>query len=62
MKPHDNTDSVRIDKVLMTKIREIAKKKGQTIAGYIGVHLSKQVDRDWVKLKAKEDGFQQSKS
>ena len=58
MNPHDNTDSVRIDKELVKKIREISKKKGQTIAGYIGVHLSKQVDRDWGKLKDKLDGLQ----
>lgn len=62
MKPHDNTKSVRIDKPLVEKIAKIAKLRGQTIAGYIGVHLSKQVDRDWVKFQEKSNGFQQSKT
>lgn len=58
MKLHDNTKSVRIDKALVEKITKIAKTKGQTIAGYIGVHLSKQVDRDWVKFQEKKNGLQ----
>jgi hypothetical protein len=59
MKLHDNTKSVRIDKRLVDKISQIAKSKGQTIAGYISVHLSKPVDRDWIKYNEKINGLQQ---
>ena len=44
------TDSIRIDKDLLDKIRSIAKSKGQTISGYINLNLSKIVDRQWVKI------------
>lgn len=44
------TDSIRIDKDLLDKIRFIAKSKGQTISGYINLNLSKIVDRQWVKI------------
>jgi len=43
------TDSIRIDKDLLEKIRIISKDKGQTISGYINVNLSKVVDRQWYK-------------
>ena len=46
------TESVRIDKDLLAKIRSISKKRGQTIAGYINVNLEKIVERDWNKLDA----------
>jgi len=62
MKQRETTDSVRIDKELMNKIRQIAKKKGQTIAGYINTHLSLPVGRDWVKLQEKINGLQQTKN
>ena len=58
MDVHHNTESLRLNKDLMQKIREIAKNKRQTISGYIEINLLKTVDRDWRKLKAKEDGFQ----
>jgi len=44
------TESVRISKDLLEKIKYISKSKGQTIAGYINVNISKQVDRDWAKF------------
>ena len=62
MKQQETTDSVRIDSGLVEKIRQIAKSKGQTIAGYINVHLSRQVERDWVKFNEKKNGLQQSKN
>jgi predicted transcriptional regulator len=62
MDVHHNTESLRLNKDLMQKIREIAKSKRQTISGYIEINLLKTVDRDWRKLKEKEDGFQQSKN
>ncbi len=60
MKQHEATDSVRINKDLFTKIKQIAKSKRQTYAGYIELHLQKQVERDWQKLHAVKDGLQQS--
>ena len=53
-----STKAVRTDKALLEKIRKIAKVKGQTIAGYINVHLERPVERDWVKYKEKIDGLQ----
>lgn len=47
------TESVRVDKELLAKIRHIAKKRGQTIAGYINVNLDKIVQRDWQKFDEK---------
>ena len=58
MKQHEVTDSVRINKELFAKIKEIAKAKRQTYAGYIELHLQKQVDRDWKRLHPTQDGLQ----
>ena len=44
------TESVRISKDLLEKIKHISKSKGQTIVGYINVNISKQVDKDWSKF------------
>lgn len=55
MKQHEATDSVRMDKVLLAKIREVAKAKRQTIAGYIELKLQATVERDWQKLHAVKD-------
>ena len=52
---HDTTSSIRIDKDILNKIREISKTKGQTISGYINVILRKQVERDWQKFKLTPD-------
>jgi predicted DNA-binding protein len=49
------TDSVRLSKEMLDKIRYIAKSKGQTISGYINISLSKQVDRDWSKFIDKNE-------
>lgn len=62
MKQHETTDSVRIDKALVEKIREVSKSKGQTMAGYINLKLQPSVERDWGKLKKKIDGLQQNQS
>lgn len=48
------TDSVRIDKELLDKVRVLAKTKGQTLSGYINVNLSKIVNRDWLKVNNAE--------
>jgi predicted DNA-binding protein len=51
----NTTDSVRLSKEMLDKIRYIAKSKGQTISGYINISLGKQVDRDWVKFIEKNE-------
>lgn len=50
----ETTDSVRIDKELLDKIRTIAKTKGQTISGFININLNKLVDRQWQKHSSVE--------
>jgi hypothetical protein len=45
----NTTESVRIDRDILEKIKVISKLRGQTISGYINVHLSKTVDRHWLK-------------
>jgi hypothetical protein len=52
---NDTTNTVRIDKDILDKIRYIAKTKGQTILGYINVNLKKQVDKDWARFQNKID-------
>lgn len=42
-------ESIRIDKELLDRIKVISKNKGQTISGYINVHLYNVVDRHWHK-------------
>jgi len=44
------SNTVKIDKDLLEKIRYIAKSKGQTISGYIRLCLEKQVTKDWMKF------------
>jgi hypothetical protein len=46
----NTTESIRIDKDLLDKIKVIAKSKGQTISGYINVNLYKIVDRQFTKV------------
>lgn len=54
MSQMSQTDSVRIDKELLDKVRVLAKAKGQTLSGYINVNLSKTVNRDWLKTNNAE--------
>lgn len=54
MELQKTTESIRIDKDLLEKIRHISKAKGQTISGYINSNLNKQVDRDWAKFENKK--------
>lgn len=53
--PHETTESVRIDKDLLDRIKVIAKTKGQTISGYINVNLLRTVDRHWLKIVNQND-------
>lgn len=55
MKQHDNTDSIRVDKAMLAKVKVIAKQKGQTIQGYFYANLIKKVDKDWEKCKPKDN-------
>lgn len=45
------TESVKIDKELLAKIKVIAKSKGQTISGYINLNLQKPVDKHWLQTQ-----------
>ena len=56
MKQHEATDSMRINKDLLNKIREVAKSKRQSIAGYVELKLHLLVERDWKKLQDKTNG------
>jgi len=49
------TDSVRISKEILDKIKSISKSKGQTISGYINIVLGKQVDKDWSKFQTSNE-------
>lgn len=49
------TDSVRINKEILDKVRVISKSKGQTISGYINAIMDKQVSRDWLKFNSKNE-------
>ena len=60
--PHETTESVRIDKELLEKIKIIAKAKGFTISGYINVNLYKTVDRHWLKTLSTSDKKSNSKN
>lgn len=60
MPQQTTTDSIRIDKDILDKIRYIAKSKGQTISGFINVNLSKVVDRAWHKFESKSDAKKSS--
>lgn len=54
------TDSIRIDKDLLDKIRYLSKSRGQTISGFVNVNLSKVVDRLWHKFESKSDAKKSS--
>lgn len=56
MKQHEATDSVRVNKELFAKIKEIAKSKKQTYSGYMELKLTPIVERDWKKLHPDNNG------
>jgi len=49
------TESIRIDKELLKKIKLISKLKGQTISGYINFNIKKIVERHWLQSINKKD-------
>jgi len=50
MKPQSTTESTRIDKMVLDAIKIIIPTTGQTITGYINLHLRKQVEKDLLKM------------
>lgn len=52
--PNTSSESVRIDKDLLEKIRLISKSRGQTITGFINVSLAKIVERHWNKFSSND--------
>jgi antitoxin component of RelBE/YafQ-DinJ toxin-antitoxin module len=50
MKPQSTTESTRIDKELLDAIKLIILTTGQTITGYINIHLRKQIEKDLLKM------------
>lgn len=50
MRPQSTTESTRIDKELLDAIKLIVPTTGQTITGYINIHLRKQIEKDLLKM------------
>ena len=50
MNPKNNTESIRVDKSLLESIKKIIPSTGQTVKGYVEIHLKKQVDKDLLKM------------
>lgn len=50
LKETNESETVRISKEVLEKIRYVSRKKGQTISGYISTNLSKQIEKDWKKF------------
>jgi len=50
MKPQSTTESTRVDKMVLDAIKIIVSTTGQTITGYINLHLRKQVEKDLLKI------------
>lgn len=50
MKPQSTTESTRVDKAILDAIKIIIPTTGQTITGYINLHLRKQVEKDLLKM------------
>jgi hypothetical protein len=54
MKTQNNTESIRIDKVLLESIKKIIPSTGQTVKGYVEIYIKKQVEKDLLKISKKE--------
>jgi antitoxin component of RelBE/YafQ-DinJ toxin-antitoxin module len=50
MRLQSTTESTRIDKELLDAIKLIIPTTGQTITGYINIHLRKQIEKDLLKM------------
>jgi len=58
MKPQNTTESARVDKELLDAIKKIIPTTGQTITGYINIHLRKQVEKDLSRIAKKSNEIQ----
>jgi hypothetical protein len=54
MKPQNITESIRIDKDLLDSIKKIIPLTGQTVKGYVEIHIKKQIEKDLLKMSKKE--------
>jgi hypothetical protein len=54
MNPQNNTESIRVDKSLLESIKKIIPSTGQTVKGYVEIHLKKQIEKDLSKIFKKE--------
>lgn len=52
---HNKTHAVRLEKSLIEKAKLVAKSRFQTMSGYLEQVLTKQVERDLLKIKTKEN-------
>lgn len=50
---HDKTHAVRLEKSLIEKAKVVAKARFQTMSGYLEQILTKQVEKDLLKIKPK---------
>lgn len=50
----NKTESVRIDKEVVSKVREVVKKTKQSIGGFISLEVSKVADRKLKTQRVKE--------
>lgn len=55
MKSQNTTESTRVDKELLEAIKKIVPTTGQTITGYINIHLRRQVEKDLSKIAKKSN-------
>lgn len=55
MKQHEATDSVRLNKEFLNKVRDLAKSKRQTLSGFMELRFGASIERDWKKLQHKNN-------
>jgi predicted DNA-binding protein len=48
------TNTVRLNKEIIERVKIVSRQKGQTISGYITTTIMKQLDRDWQKFNSND--------
>lgn len=48
------TNTVRLNKNIIERVKMVSRQKGQTISGYITTTIMKQLDRDWLKFSSND--------
>ena len=48
------TNTVRLNKDIIERVKMVSRQKGQTISGYITTTIMKQLDRDWLKFSSND--------